>query len=53
MRLYITSIHARAKRVRQAEFDTPPESFNGRFRNECLDEHWFSDIIHALKIIND
>jgi putative transposase len=28
------------------------ESFNGRFRDECLNEHWFSDIVHG-KIIND
>ena len=27
------------------------ESFNGRFRDECLNEHWFSDIVHAGKII--
>lgn len=29
------------------------DSFNGRFRDECLNEHWFSDIVHARKIIND
>ncbi|TBO61717.1 transposase, partial [Klebsiella pneumoniae] len=29
------------------------ESFNGRFRDECLNEHWFSDIVHARKMIND
>ena len=29
------------------------ESFNGRFRDECLNEHWFSDILHAREIIND
>jgi len=29
------------------------ESFNGRFRDECLNEHWFSDIILARQIIND
>ena len=29
------------------------ESFNGRFRDECLNEHWFSDIVHARKTIND
>ncbi|BEN71714.1 Integrase core domain [Serratia marcescens] len=28
------------------------ESFNGRFRDECLNEHWFSDIVHSRKIIN-
>ncbi len=29
------------------------KSFNRRFRDECLNEHWFSDIFHAWKIIND
>ena len=29
------------------------ESFNGRFCDECLNEHWFSDIVHARKVIND
>jgi putative transposase len=29
------------------------ERFNGRFCDECLNEHWFSDIVHARKIIND
>ncbi len=29
------------------------ESFNVRFRDECLNEHWFSDILHARKTIND
>jgi putative transposase len=29
------------------------ESFNGRFRDECLNEHWFSDIAYARKTIND
>jgi putative transposase len=29
------------------------ESFNGRFRDECLNEHWFSDISHAWKIISE
>lgn len=29
------------------------ESFNGRFCDECLNERWFSGIVHARKIIND
>lgn len=29
------------------------ESFDGHFRDECLNEHWFSDIVHAKKTIND
>ena len=23
------------------------ESFNGRFRDECLNEHWFPNLLHA------
>jgi putative transposase len=26
------------------------ESFNGKFRDECLNEHWFLDISHARQI---
>ncbi|MBL5885571.1 IS3 family transposase [Lelliottia amnigena] len=29
------------------------ESFNGRFRDECLNEHWFSDVNHARKTISE
>jgi len=29
------------------------ESFNGRFRDECMNKHWYSDVLHARKIIND
>lgn len=27
------------------------ESFNGRFRDECLNEHWFTSVPHAQAII--
>lgn len=27
------------------------ESFNGRFRDECLNEHWFMTLAHAKVII--
>jgi putative transposase len=27
------------------------ESFNGRFRDECLNEHWFLTIAHARRVI--
>jgi transposase InsO family protein len=27
------------------------ESFNGRFRDECLNEHWFTSLPHARAII--
>ena len=28
------------------------ESFNGRFRDECLNEHWFTSMAHARAEIN-
>ncbi len=28
------------------------ESFNGKFRDECLNEHWFQDLAHARETIN-
>ena len=27
------------------------ESFNGRFRDECLNEHWFLSLAHARHIV--
>lgn len=27
------------------------ESFNGKFRDECLNEHWFRDLSHARQLI--
>jgi putative transposase len=27
------------------------ESFNGRFRDECLDLHWFGSLAHARTLI--
>ncbi|MDC7712330.1 integrase core domain-containing protein, partial [Vogesella indigofera] len=27
------------------------ESFNGRFRDECLNEHWFTSLRHAQIVI--
>jgi len=27
------------------------ESFNGKFRDECLNEHWFITMIHARRVI--
>ncbi len=29
------------------------ESFNGKFRDECLNEHWFLSMRHAQAIIAD
>lgn len=28
------------------------ESFNGRFRDECLNEHWFTSLVHARVVID-
>ncbi len=28
------------------------ESFNGKFRDECLNEHWFRDSSHARDLIS-
>ncbi|MGR5144895.1 integrase core domain-containing protein, partial [Photobacterium sp. DNB23_23_1] len=28
-------------------------SFNGKFRDECLNEHLFRDLSHARKLISD
>jgi len=27
------------------------ESFNGKFRDECLNEHWFLSLAHARRVI--
>jgi transposase InsO family protein len=27
------------------------ESFNGRLRDECLNEHWFTSLSHARSVI--
>ena len=29
------------------------ESFNGRLRDECLNEHWFTSLVHAKQVIED
>lgn len=29
------------------------ESFNGRFRDECLNEHWFKNLLHARRVIEN
>jgi transposase InsO family protein len=29
------------------------ESFNGRLRDECLNEHWFTSLLHARTVIED
>ncbi len=29
------------------------ESFNGKFRDECLNEHWFMTMAHARRVIEN
>jgi putative transposase len=29
------------------------ESFNGTFRDGCLNQHWFTDLLDARRVIND
>ncbi len=28
------------------------ESFNGRLRDECSNEHWFTSLLHARTVID-
>ncbi|MBI1912821.1 MAG: transposase [Deltaproteobacteria bacterium] len=32
---------------------TNMESFNGRLRDECLNQHWFLSLDHARRIVNE
>lgn len=48
--------HQRGVQLRQIQPGKPNqnayiESFNGRFRDECLNEHWFVSLSHAKTII--
>ena len=52
----LTWAHAHAVTLRQIEPGKPNqnayiESCNGRFRDECLNEHWFLNLAHAQAII--
>ena len=55
-RAMLTWAHARGVTLRLIEPGKPTqnayiESFNGRFRDECLNEHWFTSLAHAQVII--
>lgn len=55
-RAMLTWAHARGIRLYLIEPGKPNqnayiESFNGRFRDECLNEHWFTSLPHAQVII--
>lgn len=52
----VTWAHERGVDLRLIEPGKPNqnayiESFNGRFRDECLNEHWFTNLLHARTII--
>lgn len=52
----VTWGHARGMDLRLIEPGKPNqnayvESFNGRLRDECLNEHWFANLLHARTVI--
>jgi len=56
-RAMLTWAHARGVQLFLIEPGKPNqnayiESFNGRFRDECLNEHWFTSLRHAKVIID-
>jgi len=55
-RAMLTWAHTRGVTLRLIEPGKPTqnayiESFNGRFRDECLNEHWFTSLAHAQVVI--
>ena len=55
-RAMLTWAHARGVKLFLIEPGKPNqnayiESFNGRFRDECLNEHWFTSLPHAKVVI--
>jgi putative transposase len=55
-RAMLTWAHERPVTLRLIEPGKPTqnayiESFNGRFRDECLNEHWFTSVAHAEVVI--
>jgi putative transposase len=55
-RVMLTLAHERGVTLRLIEPGKPNqnayiESFNGRLRDECLNEHWFTSMTHAKVVI--
>lgn len=55
-RAMLTLAHARGVQLLQIESGKPNqsayiESFNGPFRDECLNEHWFTSLQHARVVV--
>ena len=42
---------AAARRAREPTQNAYIESFNARFRDACLNEHWFTSLAHAEVVI--
>ncbi|ARV18570.1 hypothetical protein AEP_01626 [Curvibacter sp. AEP1-3] len=56
VRVMLTSVHARGVQLFLIEpgkqnQNAYIESFNGRFRDECLNEHWFTSLQHARVVV--
>jgi putative transposase len=52
----LTWAHARGEQLFLMELGKPNQnayivSFNGRFRDECLNEHWFTSLQHARVVV--
>jgi len=52
----VTWAHERGVQLRLIQPGKPNqnayvESFNGRLRDECLNEHWFTHLLHARTVI--
>ena len=57
-RAMLTWAHHRGVKLRLIEPGKPNqnayiESFNGRLRDECLNEHWFLNLAYAQTLIED
>ncbi len=57
-RAMLTWAHEHRVALRLIELGKPTqnayvESFNGRFREECLNEHWFTSLAHAEVVIEN
>ena len=46
-----SEVFRHASQIVRSESKTDIESFNGKFRDECLNEHWFLSLAHARNII--
>ena len=51
MRTHRQEIELRLIEPRKLNQNAYVESFNGRLRDECLHEHWFTSIDHAKRVV--